>query len=204
MFALDNLAQRVKAHSSLEDCLVLMFQGIADEIVNAGTNQANLTALVEALRAKDNALAAAVMKNLDPGAAVVGMSEQAFLSEEARRLGRDVTSFTEEEKARIRKDYATRPSFHQPAAPYPAPGLPPSGYGPAPYAGAPTTTQGAGAINRGEDRSRVVAGPAPVGDGVVRDYGPASTPPGYVPWAGPERRISVGVSPTGVERRRPQ
>lgn len=60
---LDDLAAQVKANSDLLDSATTLINGIADRITAAGVDPAKLSALTNELKAKDDALAAAVTAN---------------------------------------------------------------------------------------------------------------------------------------------
>ena len=60
---LDALTAQVKANSSLLDSATTLINGIAARITAAGTDPAALKALTDELKAKDDALAAAVTAN---------------------------------------------------------------------------------------------------------------------------------------------
>jgi len=57
----DDLTAQVKANSDTIDSAVLLINGIADRITAAGVDPEKLTALTTELKAKDDALAAAVV-----------------------------------------------------------------------------------------------------------------------------------------------
>lgn len=63
---LDNLTAQVKANDDLLDSAIVLINGIADRITAAGVDPTKLTALTTELKAKDNALAAAVTANTPP------------------------------------------------------------------------------------------------------------------------------------------
>jgi chromosome segregation ATPase len=63
---LDNLTAQVKANSDLLDSATTLINGIADRITAAGVDPAKLKALTDELKAKDDALAAAVVANTPP------------------------------------------------------------------------------------------------------------------------------------------
>ena len=60
---LDALAAQVKSNSDLLDSATILINGIADRITAAGVDPAKLAALTNELKAKDDALAAAVTAN---------------------------------------------------------------------------------------------------------------------------------------------
>jgi hypothetical protein len=60
---LDNLTAQVKSNSDAIDSAVTLINGIADRIIAAGVDPVKLTALSDELKAKDDALAAAVTAN---------------------------------------------------------------------------------------------------------------------------------------------
>lgn len=60
---LDALTAQVKANSDLLDSATTLINGIAARITAAGTDPAALKALTDELKAKDDALAAAVTAN---------------------------------------------------------------------------------------------------------------------------------------------
>lgn len=60
---LDDLTAQVKSNSDLLDSATTLINGIADRITAAGTDPAALAALTNELKAKDDALAAAVTAN---------------------------------------------------------------------------------------------------------------------------------------------
>lgn len=59
----DNLTAQVKANSDAIDSAVVLINGIADRIAAAGVDPVKLKALTDELRAKDDALSAAVVAN---------------------------------------------------------------------------------------------------------------------------------------------
>ena len=60
---LDALTAQVKSNSDLLDSATALINGIADRITAAGVDPAKLKALTDELKAKDDALAAAVTAN---------------------------------------------------------------------------------------------------------------------------------------------
>lgn len=60
---MDDLTAQVKANSSLLDSATTLINGIAARITAAGTDPVALKALTDELKAKDDALAAAVTAN---------------------------------------------------------------------------------------------------------------------------------------------
>ena len=60
---LDDLTAQVAANSTLLDSATTLINGIADRITAAGVDPAKLAALTAELKAKDDALAAAVTQN---------------------------------------------------------------------------------------------------------------------------------------------
>lgn len=60
---LDDLTARVRSNSVAIDSAVTLINGIADRITAAGVDPVKLTALTDELKAKDDALAAAVLAN---------------------------------------------------------------------------------------------------------------------------------------------
>lgn len=60
---MDDLAAQVKANSDLLDSATTLINGIADRITAAGVDPTKLAALTTELKAKDDALAAAVTAN---------------------------------------------------------------------------------------------------------------------------------------------
>ena len=61
--AMDNLEAQVTANTSVENSALLLIQGIAAQLVAAGTDQTKLDALAANLKASGDALAAAVAAN---------------------------------------------------------------------------------------------------------------------------------------------
>lgn len=59
----DNLTTQVKANSEVLDSAIVLINGIADRITAAGVDPVKLNALTTELKAKDEALAAAVAAN---------------------------------------------------------------------------------------------------------------------------------------------
>lgn len=60
---LDNLTNQVKSNSDAIDSAVVLINGIADRITAAGVDPVKLKSLTDELKAKDDALAAAVTAN---------------------------------------------------------------------------------------------------------------------------------------------
>jgi uncharacterized coiled-coil protein SlyX len=63
MAALDALAQQVADQKTVVDSVLALVQGLADKLVQAGTDEVKLQALVDELKSQDAALAAAVAAN---------------------------------------------------------------------------------------------------------------------------------------------
>lgn len=63
---LDDLTAQVTANSAVLDSAITLINGIADRITAAGVDPVKLTALTDELKAKDEALAAAVTANTPP------------------------------------------------------------------------------------------------------------------------------------------
>lgn len=78
MSELDNLTAQVAGNRSAIDSAVVLINGIADRITQAGTDPAKLAALTADLKSEDDTLAAAVVANT-PVAGVTGPNAPASL-----------------------------------------------------------------------------------------------------------------------------
>jgi len=66
MAQLDDLTAQVKANADVEASAIVLIQGLADKLQNAGTDAGKLQALQSELRTSADALGAAVAANTTP------------------------------------------------------------------------------------------------------------------------------------------